>query len=572
MTPLPTTVTARRNARLRAAALATIPLIVFVVAAAPRVWAPDLVPFGRGEASYFANATQQIRPTGVEAGADRQLTPLVVAEWGLGARPWTVPAWVVVRGLLDAVGVALLYLTARSLMGPLGGTLTALLYAASPWAWQLSRDPDGSLGPMLTSAAMLAAVSLIRRPNIVRGAVYGLVLGLLARSLTFGLLVVPLGAVPLAVGRVSWKVGGVAALTLVVTASGTLHSMSEIFAGSPTVNDLVAVQPLFALLLATPMMVPISAVGSGGRILAAVLVVAGSFWITSTMKYDGEVEWQRPAFVIRQSNLPGDQFSLPSAGDSLVAVPTYREVSALTRAMQETADRVETSELVLLNGYLPEPLMPFPYGALLDGVRLDEYGGNVILPLARETAFLAAAEGARPGQAERAVETRRSSSTMRIFTPEGADTGLETFTIRPRPAEDWLARVQTVENGAFADGSRLRGVHAELRGNEVVDVALYWSLAMPTAPAVSANPRQDAVRVRLTVADAPTVALREAFFPTVGVRSDDYLVLMQIRLAAIPDTALTGRLRVTLLDARSESIRTAGGDAYVDVPLRGLSR
>jgi hypothetical protein len=63
-----------------------------------------------------------------------------------------VPAWVVARGLLDAAVMARLYLAARSLMGPLGGMLTALLYAARPSAWQLSRDPDGSLGPVLTAA------------------------------------------------------------------------------------------------------------------------------------------------------------------------------------------------------------------------------------------------------------------------------------------------------------------------------------------------------------------------------------------------------------------------------------
>lgn len=505
------------------------------------------MPFGHDEAAFFERSV-------------------------LDERLWPVPVWVIARGLLDATGVALLYLAARPLMGPLGGTLTALLYAASPWAWELSRDPDGSLGPMLTAAAMLAAVRLIRRPSLIRGAVYGLMLGLLARSLPFGLLVVPLGVVPLAVGRASWKVGGMAALALVVTAAGALHGVSGIFAGSPAVSDPVVIQPLFALLLAAPMMVPVSVVRWGGRVIAAVLVIAGSFLIASTMQRDGEVEWLYPAFVMRQPGVAGGEVSRPSAGGSLSAVPSYREVSALTRAMQEAADRVEAGEIVLLSGYLPEPLTPFPYGAMLVGVRLDEYGGNVILPLERETAFLAAAEGARPGQAERAVETRRPSSSMRVFTPAGADTGLELFTLRPRSAGDWLARVQTVENGAFADGSRLLGVDARPRSNGVLDVALYWSLAEPTAPPINANRRQDAVRVRVTSVGDPTVVLLEAFLPSVGVRRNDYLVLVQVRLTAIPDAALAGPWRVALLDARSEPVPTSGGDAYVDVPLRGLSR
>jgi hypothetical protein len=47
---------------------------------------------------------------------------------------------------------------------------------------------------------------------------------------------------------------------------------------------------------------------------------------------------------------------------------------------------------------------------------------------------------------------------------------------------------------------------------------------------------------------------------------------MQVRLTGVPDAALAGRLRVTLLAERSEPIRTTGGDAYLDVPMRGLSR
>ena len=478
----------------------------------------------------------------------------------------------VVRGLLDAAGVALLFLAARPLLGALGGALTALLYAASPWAWQLARDPDGSLGPMLTAATMLAGVWLARRPSLVRGALFGLVLGMLVRSLPFGLLVVPLGVVPLAVGRASWQVGGVAAVALVVTAGGALHGVSWIIAGTPTVNDPATIQPLFALLLAAPMLVHISAVRWVGRGIVAVLVIAGSFWIASTMKQISELEWQRPAFAIRQADSTGEETKWGLPGGSLSMAPTYREVVALTRAMQEASGRAGAGEIILLSNYLPAPLMPFPYGSMLDSVRVDEYGGNVILPLARETVFLAAAEGVQPGRPERAVETWRPSSSMRVFTSSGADTGLELFTLRPRAAGDWLARVQSVENGAFADGSRLLGIDAVSRGNGVLDVALYWSVIAPTAPPPNASGRQDAIRVRLTIPGAPNVMLREAFLPTVGVRRDDYLVLMPVRLTGIPAAVSDDRLRVTLLDGRSEPIRTPGGDAYIDVRLRGLPR
>jgi len=509
----------------------------------------------------FANASRQSGASWGQAYADPRATPLVVAVWVLGDRP-PVPAWVVVRGLLDAAGVALLYLAARSPMGPLGAALAALLYAASPRAWELSRDPDGSLGPMLTAAALLAGVWMIRRPGLIRGAVFGLALGLLARSLPFGLLVVPLSAAALAYGRVGWAVSGVAALALVVSAAWALvPSVSTTLSSLPPI-DPAAIQPLFALLLSAPMLARTSAVRWAGQVLAAILVLVGSCWIAWHVKQDGEVEWLHPAFVIRPMGLPSTEVARPEAGGSLSFSPSYREVGALTRAMQEAADRIDSSEIVLLSDYLPALLTPFSYGAMLDGVRVDEYGGNVVLPLEREALFLAASEGARPGRAERAVETRRPSSSVRIFTATGADTGLELFTLRPRSAADWLARAQSVERGEFADGNRLLGVEAESRGSGVLDVAFYWAL----------NDRSTSDRILVTLANTPAVEQREGILPPHGLRRTDYLLLTQVRLAGVPDSALAGRLRVTLVDERFEPVRTSGGDAYLDIPLRGLSR
>ena len=215
-----------------------------------------------------------------------------------------------------------------------------------------------------------------------------------------------------------------------------------------------------------------------------------------------------------------------------------------------------------MSDHLPELLTPFSYGAMLDGVRVDDYGGNVILPLEREAVFLAASEGAQPGRAERAVETRRPSSSVRIFTATGADTGLELFTLRPRSAADWLARAQSVERGELSDGSRLLGVDAELRGSGVLDVDFYWAL----------NDRSTSDRILVTIADAPAVEQREGILPPHDLRRTDYLLLMQVRLAGVPDSALAGRLRVTLVDERFEPVRTAEGGTYLDIPLRGLSR
>ena len=221
-TSLPRTVAARRNARLRAAALATIPLILFVLAALPRVWAPDLVPLDSWEAAYIAEARAHSVDSWAQAYADPTWPALALADPWLRALPSPVAGWVVVRGLLDALGVALLYLAVRPLVGTFGATMAGALYAASPVAWAAARDPAGSLGPVLGAASLLAAVSLVERPTLLRGAVLGVALGLLTRSLPLGLLVVVLGAVTLASARADWRTGGLTALALVLTAGPSL--------------------------------------------------------------------------------------------------------------------------------------------------------------------------------------------------------------------------------------------------------------------------------------------------------------------------------------------------------------
>jgi hypothetical protein len=227
---LPRTVTARRNARLRAAALATIPLILFVVAALPRVWAPDLVPFSGRQVDYVQQAADHQPVSLLEIYRDRTLPALALVEPLLRDLPSPVSAWVVVRGLIDAVGVGLLFLAARPLVGAFSATLAALLYASSPAAWAAARDPAGPFGPFAMSAALLVGVRLCARPTMTRGLVFGVVLGLLARSLPFGLLVVPLGAAGLAVGRASWRVGGITALGLVLTAGPALFDGRSLLA------------------------------------------------------------------------------------------------------------------------------------------------------------------------------------------------------------------------------------------------------------------------------------------------------------------------------------------------------
>lgn len=567
--PLPLTVAARHNARLRSAALATIPLILFIVAAVPRVWAPDLVPFSPDVATYVAEAARQQPISWRALYADPMIGPLALVEPLLGGLPSPVAAWVVLRGLLDAAGVALLYLAARPLVGAFGAALAALLYAASPMAWALSRDPSGSLGPLLMAATLLAAVRLAQWPTLVRGAVLGVCLGLLARSLPLGLLLVPIGAAALAIGRARWPVGGVAVLTLALSAGGALFVFPRVVVGgSLTIFDSAAIQPALALLLVAPTVARISVVRWLTRIGVGVLVLVAALATVWTMRQDIEAEWSQPAFQIRPADRTTDGWLWSGAGGALSASPSLREVDALTTAMRNASGRATTDEVVLLGAHLPEILTPFSYSAMLDGVRTRETWGSMVLPLERETVYLVSEHGERAGYAERPIEARRPSSTVRVFTPQGADTGAQLFTLRPRSATDWLARVRPVSDGQFADGSTLLGVNTEYDGNGQLDVALYWELPVADDGSTSGP---ESTRVHVGLVDAPSVAPRAGEFPPIRLRRKNELLLMQVRIGGIGDPANAGRLRLTVLDQRREPIRTIGGDGDLVVPLREQS-
>ncbi|MGE3909065.1 MAG: hypothetical protein AB7K36_06930 [Chloroflexota bacterium] len=219
---LPQTVAARRNARLRALAFAIMPLLLYVLAAGVRVWEPDLVQFGLRQAAYVDDAARRAPVGWLIAYADPSVTPLMLADPLLRHVPAPLPTWVVLRGLLDSFGAAFLYLAARPLVGRGGATLAALLYALSPTFWAAARDPAGPLTAVLMTAALWRAVRLVHRPVPARAVAFGLILGLLARSLWPPLLVVGLGAATLAIGRASWRIGGIAALCLVLAAGPAL--------------------------------------------------------------------------------------------------------------------------------------------------------------------------------------------------------------------------------------------------------------------------------------------------------------------------------------------------------------
>ena len=126
------TVAARRNARIRAAALATVPVILFVIAAVPRVWAPDLVPFASRQGALVASAHAQAAPSLLTIYTDVSLPPLALLGPLLRLLPAPIETWVVVRGLLDAVGVALLYLAARPIVGVIASSHGSPIAAPAP--------------------------------------------------------------------------------------------------------------------------------------------------------------------------------------------------------------------------------------------------------------------------------------------------------------------------------------------------------------------------------------------------------------------------------------------------------
>jgi hypothetical protein len=562
-------------------------VILFVLAALPRVWAPDLVPFGARQAAYVDTALQQTPVSWLALYSDPTILPLAVVAPLLRDLPSPIAAWVVLRALIDAAGVALLYLAARPVVGSVGGILAALLYAASPMAWAAARDPAGPLGPVLMSAALLLAVRLAERPTLARGAVLGVSLGLLARSLPLGLLVVPLGAAALVLGRASWRVGGLTALGLALAAGPAPFPRADVLAGGSfsltdklwtatlpplslpsyeMLEDIVSSSgaivflPALALALTVPTIARHRVVRWCSLICVLALLAIATHVTTSAIRLDGQAEWSRPAFATQSADplLVGE--SAPWLVGTFPTDPSLREATALADAMRDGAGRAGAGEIVLLSAHLNRELRDFPYGVFLDGVRTRSLGPNMVLPLERETVYLGSATEVPRGFTPLALEARRPSSTVRVFTESGADTGARILTLRPRPAVDWLARVRTVADGRFADGSALLGIGREAQADGSLDLALYWQLP------VSADGWSLGTRVQVRLHDAPSVSPRGENLPSVEHRRGGELVVQTIRFT--PGSWLTGpNLQVTVLDERGAPIRTAAGGVELVVPL-----
>ncbi len=183
-TPLPTTVGQRRRQRLRAAFLAAIPLALFVLAAAPRLWAPDLVPFGAREAAELAEARRLAASPAWGASLLDGSTASLATQLHAAALSLPEPTitWQLTLGLLDSLMAVLVYFAARSSLGVAASGLAALLLALSPWAWTLGRDPaPPRLVGVLAAAALLMASQLVRERGVIRACALGMLAALLVR-------------------------------------------------------------------------------------------------------------------------------------------------------------------------------------------------------------------------------------------------------------------------------------------------------------------------------------------------------------------------------------------------------
>lgn len=495
VTSLPMTVSARRNARLRALALAAIPFLLFVVAAVPRVWAPDLVPFGEQQAPYVSEAFRRAPVSLLTFYIDPSVPLLALLDPLFRGLPWPIETWVVLRGLVDALGVSLLYLAARSLVGAWPALLAAVLYAANPLAWAAARDPSGALGAIVASAVMLAAVRFVRNRSIVRGVILGAVLLLLGEP---------------AVLRTGFDQHDV--VTSVV---------NEVLPSLMTVTFSVVPFALALPFLSTRVWLRWGGVAATVLFCLVVIgVVAGPD---------------------RGKNLDGP-------------FTTLWEWRALESAVRETAGRTGVQEVIVRD----EAQTAFLAGLLKALLRRDVSVRKVwalsLLPLDREAVFVL-----YPPVAPQSAELQRASSLNIVAGSDGLDTGARIATLRPRPASDWLARVERIDDGAFADGSRLLGLQAQPGPDGSLVVALYWQL--PVAPA-----QGQGVRFVVGRNGAPSGESIGITLPPSDIRRSGEIVVQAARLGPGPGGQPIGPLQVALYDGAGTIVRTSAGSVSLDVP------
>lgn len=563
---LPLTATAVRNARLRAAAISLIPVLLFLFSAALRLWQPDLVPFGSVQARYVEAA---------EAAAPVSLWRLFIDPSHSGLAwmrvllgDWApVVLWIAARGLLDAAGAVFLFRAARPLVGVGGATVLGLLSGGSWILWSASRDPAGPLSASVAALALWAAVALVRRPTLVGGGLFGLSLGLLMRTDPFPWLPVVLGAAALAAGRASWRVGGVTAACMVLLAAPVLASMrdatslGEVIGGlfSPHRGFLLSLWPLLCLALATPLRLRQRAVQWFTWAVLSGLCGLSLVMTAMNMQAHEAAEWQRPIFTSRSLDAVSDTSVLDGSG-ALGSRPSLREVTALAMGLREAAGRTAVREVTVLDARTITMTESVAFAMRHADLRKRELPSDVsVLPLERETVFLVSDRIRAAADSSWPAELRRPASSVQLFTPEGAPLGLTLLSLRPREVNHWLSKATVIADGTFVDGSVLHGVSLDVVNKRLV-LSTYWRLPAqtPTAPLGE--------RVR---ADLP----RAATIPMIGVlpaqvaREQGELTVLTMVLAIQAGAANAVTLDLSLLDAAGGTIPRTNGAPSLSVSI-----
>jgi hypothetical protein len=293
------------------------------------------------------------------------------------------------------------------------------------------------------------------------------------------------------------------------------------------------------------------------------------------MRYDAEAEFAIAPFTVGGGYAADLQGTRARPTGSLYLSPSLREVSAVTDAVREATGRSSTHDVVIPRSGLYALISRYLDSGPLAAVQVRPVGTALVLPLERETVYLLSTSNPEVEEPWLPVEVQRSSSSVRVFTPGGADTGARIITIRPRPLTDWLVRARAVSDGRFADGSVLLGLLWQPRADGDLDLTLYWQV--PT----TANGGALGARAQLLV-DGAVPRAREQFtmpfrhglsmpaasapFPAIQARRPDELIVQVVRLDLDSNRLKMPDLRVALLDDRDQPIRTATGDANLAIP------
>ena len=203
-----------------------VPLGIGLLAAALRLWAIDLAPFGYDEVDVLGRARSVIN------GAPTATGPLT--SWGIPDPPGSVylmappsllprpalaaAAW---AALLNVAAVLLTWWLARRYFGPRVALAAALLYAVNPWAVYFSRRTWAEIIPLYTVVALWAALEVVCHRRSVWAAPFFVALALQVNTRILALVYAPAALLGLALfpRRWGWR------WPLVGIALGTLISL-----------------------------------------------------------------------------------------------------------------------------------------------------------------------------------------------------------------------------------------------------------------------------------------------------------------------------------------------------------